>query len=99
MPAQHIHNAKIAFDIDGTLIRQTDYGSAPRYEIINLLLWFNKNCNEVYVWSGSGLDYAKTWSEKLGITCAKAIPKNAEQGMDIAFDDEEVLLAKVNIQV
>lgn len=90
---------KIAFDVDGTLIRKTDYGSAPRYEIINMLLFFNRNCDEVYIWSGGGVDYAKTWAEKLGITCARAIPKNADQGIDLCFDDEEVQLAKVNIQV
>lgn len=83
---------KIAFDIDGTLIRQTDYGSAPRYDIIQQLLWFNRMGYRTYVWSGGGVDYAKTWSEKLGITCAMAIPKNNQQGIDICFDDEEVYI-------
>lgn len=90
---------KIAFDIDGTLVRQTDYGSVPRYEIINLLLFFNSYNYHVYVWSGGGIDYAKTWSEKLGITCAVAISKNNQQGIDLCFDDEEVELATVNIKV
>lgn len=90
---------KIAFDVDGTLIRQSDYGDAPRYEIINLLLFFNRNLDEIYIWSGGGVDYARHWAEKLGITCATPIPKNAAQGMDICFDDEEVSLAKVNIKV
>lgn len=89
----------VAFDIDGTLIRQTDYGSVPRYEIINLLLFFNSYNYEIYVWSGGGIDYAKTWSEKLGITCAIAIPKNKDMYIDLCFDDEEVDLAKVNIKV
>lgn len=94
-----MNHLKIAFDVDGTLIRQSDYGSVPRYDIISQLLWFNKMGYRVYVWSGSGLDYTKTWSEKLGITCALAIPKNDQQNIDICFDDEEVKLAKVNIQV
>lgn len=90
---------KVAFDIDGTLIKQSDYGSVPRYDIIEKLLWHNKMCHEIYIWSGGGIDYAKTWSEKLGITCAKAIAKQAGQHIDICYDDEEVELAKVNIQV
>lgn len=94
-----MNKEKIAFDVDGTLIRETDFGSAPRYEIIEKLLWFNKLGYQTYVWSGSGMDYAKRWTEKLGITCAIVIPKDNQQGIDIAFDDQEVQLAKVNIQV
>lgn len=91
---------KIAFDVDGTLIRLSDYGSVPRYDIIDLVRFFNSHTEaELYVWSGSGLDYAKTWTEKLGLTCMTAIPKEKNLNVDICFDDEDVELAKVNIQV
>lgn len=90
---------KVAFDVDGTLIRESDYGSVPRYEIIELLRWFDRNNNEVYIWSGGGVDYAQRWSEKLGLTCAKIIPKEANESIDIAFDDEDVMLGVLNIKV
>jgi len=85
----------IAFDVDGTLIGlQRDI---PRYKIIQLFLTFESLGYEMYIWSGGGLDYAEHWSEKLGLK-AKIVAKGSFIP-DIAFDDEEVKLGKVNIKV
>ena len=92
---------KIAFDVDGTLIRKSATGDdVPRYEIIILLALFSDNQHEVYVWSGSGVDYAERWCEKLGLK--REIFKIVAKGSfvpDVAIDDEEVELGKTNIKV
>lgn len=101
----------IAFDVDDTLIVPsvaTGFGNdVPNYEIVNLALWYIAQGHTVIVWSGSGKDWAKRWSEKLGLehdnvriwTKEKALDKNDEPLVDIAYDDCDVDLAKVNIKV
>jgi len=75
---------KIAFDIDGTLI---DMKNAPRYWVIDSLLWFKKIGWDVIVWSGGGVDYAKMVVRRLGLEdIIRVIPKGAEK-VDIAVDD------------
>lgn len=76
---------KIAFDVDETLINSRD---EPRYEIINLFSFFEKYLSpkpDLIIWSGSGVDYAKRWSEKLGLQ-ARIIEKFSED-VDLAVDD------------
>jgi peroxiredoxin len=100
--------AKIVFDCDDTIakiIKQEDsYTQVPDYDLMQVLRWFINNGDEVYVWSAGGIEYAETWTRKLGIhDQVKIIPK-VELGamhphMDIAFDDSETGLAKVNIRV
>ena len=94
---------KIAFDIDETLI---DMNDAPKYWVIDLLLWFKKAGWDVIVWSGGGLDYAQRRVEKLGFKdLVRVIPKGSEK-VDIAVDDMadgeynlDQTLAKVIIKV
>lgn len=91
----------VAFDVDNTLIKKNELGEdVPNYDILWLLLKFVEiGCN-VHVWSGGGKDYAKRWSEKLGILGKVwIIEKKSLEYMDISFDDQEVELAKVNIVV
>ncbi len=86
----------------------------PDYDLINVLRWFANNGDEVFVWSAGGIDYAQTIVDKLGLTdLVKVIPKNSggvvwrghsskpedDVGMDIAFDDCDTNLAKVDIKV
>lgn len=87
---------KIAFDIDGTLIDET---GAPRWEILWLLIWHTKRCHTVYVWSGGGVSYAETIVRRLGLTGMVTVVAKGNLIPDIAIDDEEVNLGKVNIQV
>lgn len=91
----------IAFDIDGCLIHQIDGIDVPRFEVIGLLLYWHRfiNCR-IFVWSGSGIDYAERWVEKLGLT--DKIERVLSKGSfvpDIVFDDENVELGKINIKI
>lgn len=96
-------NPTVAFDIDDTLIvpcvatgfdRDTpNYENIAMYKHLQFL-----GCNMV-LWSGSGMDWAQTWGEKLGLQPFTVLPKEKNPDVDICFDDCEVDLAKVNIRV
>lgn len=91
---------KIAFDVDDTLIIPsvvTGGRDVPNYETIAIFRWFQAQGNDMIIWSGSGLDWASTWAEKLGLN-ARIIVKGSEL-VDIAFDDCDVTLGKVNVKV
>lgn len=114
---------KIAFDVDDTLIIPSValddephpyigmYGAVPNYETIALYKWFQAQGNHMIVWSGGGIDYARTWADKLGLNPDEVIEKKkiykpniGEYAsdvpvVDIAFDDCDVDLAKVNVKV
>jgi phosphoserine phosphatase len=94
---------KIAFDIDDTLIipavatgldRDT-----PNYENIAIYKWFQSQGHTMILWSGSGSDWAKTWGEKLGLQPFVVSVKEKYESIDLAFDDCDVDLAKVNVKV
>jgi len=96
----------VAFDIDDTIwkvntkMRRQD----PDYKLINVLLWFVENGDNVYVWSAGGIDYAKTITAKLGIDeYVRVIPKpdlgKQDRKIDLCFDDSEVGLARTNVIV
>jgi hypothetical protein len=94
---------KIAFDVDDTLIippcvncLDTD---TPNYETIALYKWFQNQGNDMIIWSGSGLDWAKRWAEKLGLAPCEIRMKQKSDDIDICFDDCDVNLAKVNVKV
>lgn len=103
-------NLTIAFDIDDTLIVPcVATGSdrdTPNYENIAIFKYFQKlGCNMI-LWSGSGMDWARTWGEKLGLQPFNVITKekhiSVHDGLplvDICFDDCDVDLAKTNIKV
>lgn len=102
---------KIAFDIDDTLIvpnvAQGYANDTPNYDTIAILRWFQAQGHEIILWSGSGNDWAHTWGEKLGLQPFTVMKKEKvltlgdlkEPEIDIAFDDCDVDLAKVNIKV
>jgi hypothetical protein len=97
---------RIAFDIDDTLIIPsvvTGDRDVPNYDTIAIYKWFQAQGNEMILWSGSGMDWAKTWGEKLGLQPFTVLPKTTEgvmgEGIHIAFDDCDVDLAKVNVKV
>lgn len=93
---------RIAFDVDETLIRMTESGeSVPKHDVIQILRYFSLHTDcEIIVWSGSGVDYATRWTEKLGIDhyVDKVLPKGC-MVVDIAFDDQTVNLGKANVKV
>lgn len=94
---------KIAFDIDDTLIIPAVatgmYRDTPNYETIAILRWFQAQGHEIILWSGSGMDWAKTWGEKLGLMPFTVQMKQADKDVAICFDDCDVNLAAVNIRV
>lgn len=100
--------AKVVFDIDDTLakiIKQEDsYTQVPDYDLMQVVQWFINNGDEVYLWSAGGIEYAQGWARKLGIFDQVKVIAKVELGdthphMDIAFDDSEMGLAKINIKV
>ena len=91
---------RIAYDVDGTLIKKTDNGDVPRYEVIQSLKFFIECGHTVFIWSGGGEEYARGWAMKLGLLPdVRIIGKSRNYEIDIAFDDHAVDLAKVNIIV
>ena len=94
---------RIAFDVDGTLIKKdSESRDIPRYEIIALVKFFLNNGDRVFVWSGGGEDYTEQWAKKLGLFGSdgvRIIGKSSSFEIDLAFDDEEITLATVNIRV
>lgn len=94
---------KIAFDVDDCIIIPsvvTGTTEVPNYDTIAIFRWFQAQGHEMYIWSGSGIDWATRWAEKLGLQ-ATIIPKHNPWNIpiDIAFDDCDVELGKVNVKV
>ena len=102
----------VAFDVDDTLIMPSvaaGFGNdVPNYDNVHIAFWYLAQGHTVVVWSGSGKDWATRWAEKLGLlpndnvriwTKEKVLDKNDQPLVDIAYDDMEVQLAKVNIRV
>lgn len=92
---------KIAFDVDDTLIVPsvvTGNRDIPNYDTIQLFKWFEAQGYHMIIWSGSGIDWATTWAEKLGLK-AEIRRKEKADDIDIAFDDCDVDLGKINVKV
>lgn len=93
-------NLKVAFDVDGTLVLHTDgQSSVPRYDVLNILFTYQRLGASIYVWSGGGVDYACDWQRKLGLSLDVCVVAKGSFIPDIAYDDQEVKLGKVNIRV
>ena len=105
---------RVAWDIDDTLYKvrrpfdsdKHTYPQIPDYDLIQVLRWFHANDHECFVWSAGGEDYAQTIVNKLGLTdMVTVIPKVAlndpsnPHSIDIAFDDSETKLARVDVRV
>jgi hypothetical protein len=92
----------IAFDVDDTLLVPSvasGFGrDTPNYEVIAVYKWFQAQGHTMVIWSGSGVDWAKTWAEKFGLTADK-FPVKGSIPVDIAFDDCDVKLGTVNVRV
>ena len=90
----------IAFDVDGTLIHQIgEKEDTPKYEVIQFLISFLANNDDVCFWSGGGIDYAQRWAIKLGFIDLVKIVEKGSFVPDLCFDDQDVNLGKVNIKV
>ena len=94
---------RVAFDIDMTLI---DEAEQPRHHIIWLMKWFINNGDDVYAWSGGGLEYTQHWLQKLRLdNLGVKVVHKFTVAVDIAVDDmgdqinPKALNAKVIIKV
>lgn len=94
---------KIAFDVDDTLIVPSIASGfeidTPNYDTIALYRWFQAQGHYMIIWSGGGPDYARQWANKLGLHADEHPSKEKRADIDIAFDDCDVDLAKVNVKV
>jgi hypothetical protein len=84
----------VAFDVDGTLF---DEKGEPRWDIIEMLRTLVPYC-QVVVWSGSGLSYAQHAGRVLFLP-PEVIYQVKTWGVDMTFDDQDVQLGTVNINV
>jgi len=93
----------IAWDVDDTLLIPacaTGFTrDTPNYKNIEVYKWFQAQGCFMIIWSGSGIDYAKTWAEKLGLTADEFPQKQFRYDVDLSFDDCIVDLAIINVQV
>ena len=98
-----MNKLNIAFDVDDTLIIPGIAGGldvdVPNYETISIYRFFQKQGHHMIIWSGGGVDYARRWADKLGLEPNEIIIKEKNESIDIAFDDCDIDLAKVNIKV
>lgn len=97
---------KVAFDVDDTLILPSVATGldidTPNYSNIAVYKWFQEQGYYMIIWSGGGQDYARMWGEKLGLRADEYRDKgmgSKDLTIDIAFDDCDVDLAKVNVKV
>lgn len=99
---------KIAFDIDDTIlipaVATTSGDNVPNYDVIAIYRWFQSQGHFMILWSGSGTDWAKRWGEKFDLNPDEVRAKLQLNGkpwpdIDLAFDDCDVDLGKVNIKV
>ncbi|HXP49425.1 MAG TPA: hypothetical protein VN922_05700 [Bacteroidia bacterium] len=103
----------VAFDIDDTLYKISKYKEdgknrflqVPDYPLVGVLRWFHNNGDNIYVWSAGGVLYAEQIVVKLGLSewVTKVIPKDTASrdfyGIDIAFDDADPNMGKVNVKI
>ncbi|HET7713884.1 MAG TPA: hypothetical protein VFK94_06615 [Patescibacteria group bacterium] len=59
--------AKVAFDVDDTLILFNNERDEPNRPLLNVLIWFYMQGHDIIVWSGGGKDYAEMWARRLMI--------------------------------
>jgi hydroxymethylpyrimidine pyrophosphatase-like HAD family hydrolase len=103
---------RVAFDVDGTLVHDGNPAfkflsptsgveeplcDTPRYDVIAMFHAYQTLGFEMFIWSGGGVEYAKHWAAKLGLS-ATVVEKGSFRP-DIAVDDCDVKLGIANIRV
>jgi hypothetical protein len=71
----------------------------PDYDLIGVVRWFYQNGDKVYFWSAGGIDYAQMVVNKLGLAHMGKVVEKGSFKPDIAFDDCETNLGKVDVRV
>lgn len=104
LPFGKMHTIRIAFDVDGTLrCNCTETCQDPNDRIVHLfsILSHFKN-TELYVWSGGGADYARSYANRLRLPVkdSNCISKIGAPQMDIAIDDiQDTAIGTINLIV
>jgi hypothetical protein len=98
------HHLIIAFDVDDTLVIPAGIvgdAEVPNYDVIAVYLFLQRQGHRMIIWSGGGADYARMQARRLGLEADEIIAKTVERKneIDIAFDDSDIELAKVNVKV
>ena len=85
---------KVCFDVDGVLVNGDEKIQA-NIELLKVIAIRHK----VFVWSGNGYEYAYSVVKKLGLTgiIEGVLNKYNTFKPDIAFDDKEICLGKLDI--
>lgn len=106
LPFDKMKKLRIAFDVDGTLIRNGGNGediSNPRIvELLKTLASFKNTY--IIVWSGGGKEYAERWVRLLGledyVNRVASKMEHKELDVDIAIDDiQDTAIGKINLIV
>jgi hypothetical protein len=88
---------KVGVDIDGTIETEVNEKVEPRKDVIQLVELLQKFGCDIYLWSRRGEEHALYIRNMFGLK-AKIAPKGSFQP-DIAIDNEEMGLGKLNIKV
>lgn len=104
LPFGKMQRVKIAFDVDGTLrCNCTATCQDPNGRIIDLLRILDSFKNtEIYVWSGGGADYARSFVRQytLPVPDKRCLSKFDAPAMDIAVDDiQDTAIGRINLIV
>jgi hypothetical protein len=105
LPFAGMSKITVAFDVDGTLIRNGGNGDVANARIVDLLKVLSTFKNiKIVVWSGGGRDYAARWVRLLDIE--KYVDQVASKtehetiAADIAIDDiQDTAIGKLNLIV
>ena len=87
----------VCFDVDGCILTSDRKPIRANIEILKVISLRHK----VYVWSGNGYEYAYHWVKELKLekrVCG-VLNKYGSFRPDIAFDDHEIDLGRLNICV
>lgn len=95
---------KVAFDVDMTLIHED---GSPIKANIDMLRHCVNSGWDIYIWSGGGVSYVERRVNQLrdclvGVNITiipKTLDASKQHGIEICFDDQEVSLAEINIQI
>lgn len=106
LPFEKMKKITVAFDVDGTLIRNggngIDISNVRIVELLKILSTF-KNVR-ILVWSGGGKEYAERWVRLLGLEDyvwrVDTKMNHEELNVDIAIDDiQDTAIGKINLIV
>lgn len=103
----------IAFDVDDTLIIPTialpaikhpkcgfrTFDGVPNFEVINIYRFLQQQGHTMVIWSMGGEEYAENVANYLDLRPDYIWKKEKDSRVDIAFDDCDVDLGKVNVKV